>query len=47
MEAGIKDGSKEELRSKGVVEGIEVELEGKLEEMGLTELEGVEDDWGN
>ena len=48
VEAGTKDGSKEEVRSNGVVEGIEVELEGKLEEMGLTESEGrVEDDWGN
>ena len=46
--ACTKDGSKEVVRSKGVVEGIEAELEGKLEGMALTESEeGVEDDWGN
>ena len=45
MEACTKDGSQEEVRSKGVVKGIEVELEGKLEEMGLTKSKGgVEDD---
>ena len=48
VEACTKDGSKEVVRSKGVGEGVEVELEGKLEGMGLTELEeGVEDDLGN
>ena len=48
MEACTKDGSNEVVRSKGVVEGIEAKLEGKLEGMGLTESEErVKDDWGN
>ena len=40
VEACTKDGSKEVVRSKGVGEGVESELERKLEGMGLTESEG-------
>ena len=48
VKACTKDGSKEVVRSKGVGEGVEAELEGKLKGMGLTESkEGVEDDLGN
>ena len=47
VEACTKDGSKEVVRSKGVGEGVEAKLEGKLEGMGLTESKGVEDDLGN
>ena len=36
VEACTKDNIKEEVMSKGVVEGIEAEVEVKLEEMGLT-----------
>ena len=48
MEACTKAGSKEEVRSKGVDEGVESEWEGTIEGMGLAESEeGGEDDLGN
>ena len=39
VEACTKAGSKEEVRSKGVDEGVESEWEGKIEGMGLAESE--------